>query len=309
MRISAIIALSFFCGMSSIVVGNKSLEYINRYKEVAITEMNYSGIPASIKMAQALLESGAGQSTLAREANNHFGIKCGGSWDGDTFYREDDDYENGKLIKSCFRKFENVHESFSAHTDFLVNQKRYAFLFDIDKKDYHGWAHGLRKAGYATDKAYPDKLINLIEKYRLYELDENKPEQIIASHDQEESRSSRTKRSESSKKNRKSFSLFKKEDRSNNRTSSRSKKSRSSKSNSSRSTADYHVVEKYETISEIAQAHGIEEKSLRLRNRLPKDAEPLEGEKVYLRKKISLLRRPEFVRVSDNSIAASEYIF
>ena len=309
MKILAIIVLSFFCGMSSIVAGNKSLEYINRYKEVAITEMNYSGIPASIKMAQALLESGAGQSTLAREANNHFGIKCGGSWDGDTFYREDDDYENGKLIKSCFRKFKNVHESFSAHTDFLVNQKRYAFLFDIDKKDYHGWAHGLRKAGYATDKAYPEKLINLIEKYKLYELDENKPKQIVASHDQEESRSNNTKRRESSRKNKKSFSLFKKEDKSNNRTSSRTKKSRSSKNSSSRSTADYHIVEKYETISEIAQAHGIEEKSLRLRNRLPKDAEPLEGEKVYLRKKISLLRRPEFVRVYDNSIAASEYIF
>lgn len=309
MKILAVILLYFFCSLSSMVAGNKSLEYINRYKDIAITEMNYSGIPASIKMAQALLESGAGQSTLAREANNHFGIKCGGSWDGDTFYREDDDYQNGKLIKSCFRKFDNVNESFSAHTNFLVNQKRYSFLFDIDKKDYYNWAYGLRKAGYATDKAYPEKLINLIEKYKLYELDENKSVEILSSVDHEETRITTTKKREPTRKSKKSFSLFKKEDKSNHRRSSRIKKSRSSKNNSNLSSAEYHIVERFETISEIALAHGIEERSLRLRNRLPKDAEPLAGEKVYLRKKISLLRRPEFVRVSDNSITASEYIF
>lgn len=108
---------------------DKSKNYIATYKDIAISEMHRTGIPASIKLAQGLLESGAGQSTLAREANNHFGIKCGGSWEGETFYREDDDHDkNGKLIKSCFRKFSNASESFFAHSAFLTDQSRYAFL-------------------------------------------------------------------------------------------------------------------------------------------------------------------------------------
>lgn len=156
----------------------KATQYIEKYRELAISEMHRTKIPASIKMAQAILESGLGESTLARQANNHFGIKCNGGWTGDTYYREDDDYKNGKLIKSCFRKFESPAHSFIAHSDFLVKQPRYSSLFDLASTDYEGWAYGLRAAGYATDKAYPTKLIDIIHKYNLTELDHSN---VIAS--------------------------------------------------------------------------------------------------------------------------------
>jgi len=168
-------------------------QYIERYKELAISEMHRTNIPASIKMAQAILESGLGTSTLATQANNHFGIKCNGGWTGDTYYREDDDYKNGKLIKSCFRKYQNPAESFIAHSDFLVKQPRYSKLFLLQKDDFAGWAYGLREAGYATDKKYPTKLIDIINKYNLDELD--KPSEIFAQADtpEREERSTSTK--------------------------------------------------------------------------------------------------------------------
>ncbi len=148
-------------------------QYIAQYKEIAIQEMHRTGIPASIKLAQGLLESNAGRSTLAKKANNHFGIKCGGKqWKGKTYYREDDDYKKGKLVKSCFRKYKNIHTSYIAHSDFLKgNSKRYGFLFELPKTDYKNWAKGLKKAGYATSKTYSKKLIKLIEEYQLYQYD------------------------------------------------------------------------------------------------------------------------------------------
>lgn len=147
-------------------------DYINRYKYIAISEMERTGIPASIKLAQALLESGAGKSTLAREANNHFGIKCGSKWKGKKHYRKDDDYLNGKLIKSCFRVYRNAEDSFYAHSAFLMDNKRYKDLFKISSSNYKRWARGLKKAGYATSKTYDDKLIKLIEAYDLYRFDQ-----------------------------------------------------------------------------------------------------------------------------------------
>ena len=158
--------------------------YITQYQQIALDEMERTGIPASIKMAQAILESGAGTSTLALKANNHFGIKCGGDWKGKTHYRKDDDYNaNGKLVPSCFRKYESTHESFLAHSDFLLKNRRYGDLFLLDKKDYYGWAKGLKKAGYATSKTYASKLINLIESYDLHLLDSGARtgEEILAS--------------------------------------------------------------------------------------------------------------------------------
>jgi len=133
--------------------------------------MERTGIPASIKMAQAILESGGGTSTLSHKAKNHFGIKCSNNWQGDTYYHEDDDYKNGKLIKSCFRKYKSPSESFIAHSEFLQVNRRYASLFELDPTDYHGWAKGLKKAGYATAKTYDKRLISLIEEYELYNLD------------------------------------------------------------------------------------------------------------------------------------------
>ncbi len=148
--------------------------YINLYKDIAIAEMSRTGIPASIKLAQGILESNCGKSDLACKANNHFGIKCGSDWNGKCFKKEDDDYEDGKLVKSCFREFSCVYDSYIAHSDFLTDPakaNRYGFLFDLKSTDYKAWAKGLSKAGYATDPKYADRLIDIIEKYDLSELD------------------------------------------------------------------------------------------------------------------------------------------
>ncbi len=155
--------------------GQTQLDYIEVFKEIAIREMDRAGVPASIKLAQGILESNSGQSTLARRAKNHFGIKCGSNWQGDSVYKEDDDYDaNGKLIKSCFRSYKNGESSYVAHSEFLRDPRkafRYGFLFRLDPKDYRRWAYGLKQAGYATSATYPEKLISLIERYKLYEYD------------------------------------------------------------------------------------------------------------------------------------------
>lgn len=172
-----IITIAFLLlGVSSNAYSRQDImQYIDLYKLIAVEEMEQCGIPASIKMAQAILESNAGMSDLAQEANNHFGIKCGGYWDGPTFYKEDDDRDKkGRLIKSCFRVFENAESSFREHSQFLMDPKksyRYGPLFELDKTDYKSWAWGLRKAGYATNPAYANLLINIIEKYSLYTFD------------------------------------------------------------------------------------------------------------------------------------------
>lgn len=139
-------------------------EYINTYKNIALAEMQQYGIPASIILAQGILESGSGKGRLAREANNHFGIKCHG-WKGDKIYHDDDE------LQECFRKYDRPYQSYRDHSEFLANRKRYAKLFKLKKTDYKGWARELRRAGYATDKRYPQKLISLIERYELYKFD------------------------------------------------------------------------------------------------------------------------------------------
>lgn len=151
------------------------VEYIQKYRHLAVAEMHRAGIPASIKMAQALIESNAGMSELATRANNHFGIKCGGDWTGQGYHKEDDDYDaQGNLKKSCFRHFRDVEESFVAHSEFLRNPSkvnRYGFLFQLPTTDYVNWAEGLKKAGYATNPNYARTLIRVIEEYKLHELD------------------------------------------------------------------------------------------------------------------------------------------
>jgi len=284
---------------------NPSLDYIETYKLLAVQEMHRTGIPASIKMAQALLESGAGKSTLATKANNHFGIKCNGGWEGDTYYHEDDDYKDGKLIASCFRKFTDVYASFYAHSQFLMDQRRYAFLFDISSKDYHAWAKGLRKAGYATDKAYATKLINIIEKYQLYLLDDmdNTPQRgddltaVEAPPAVDISNTSSTTAPPSDVSHQ-------------SRGEERSKSTKKPLIRVNKKSA-YHIVREGETLAAIASAYDLEEIKIRLRNRLPKDAEPLRGEKIYLRKKISLTKRPKFTRIGEEGELAmqEEFIF
>lgn len=139
-------------------------QYINQWKEVAKDNMQQYGIPASITLAQAILESGDGNSMLAREANNHFGIKCHG-WEGKKVYK-DDDRKN-----ECFRKYRHAMESFEDHSEFL-QKRRYRSLFELDPLDYKGWAKGLKRAGYATNPRYARLLINIIEKHKLYKYDE-----------------------------------------------------------------------------------------------------------------------------------------
>ena len=144
---------------------NSTESYISIFKAIAIEEMRKSGIPASITLAQGILESGSGKGRLAVEANNHFGIKCH-DWKGKKIYHDDDEDQE------CFRKYKNAETSFKDHSEFLTGRKRYANLFKLKKHDYKGWAKELRRAGYATDKKYPQKLISLIERYELFKFDE-----------------------------------------------------------------------------------------------------------------------------------------
>lgn len=142
-------------------------QYIDTYKEIAQEEMRLYNIPASITIAQGILESGSGKGRLSVEANNHFGIKCH-NWSGAKIYHDDD------KAQECFRKYNNAKYSFRDHSLFLSGRKRYEGLFKLKQTNYKGWAKGLRAAGYATDKRYPEKLISLIERYNLYELDGGK---------------------------------------------------------------------------------------------------------------------------------------
>ena len=143
-------------------------DYIKFFKDAAIEEMRIYKIPASITLAQGILESGKGKSQLALKSKNHFGIKCHSNWTGERVYHDDD--EKGE----CFRKYKFVATSYNDHSLFLTQRKRYAFLFDYDIKNYKKWAYGLRKAGYATDRKYPSKLLKIIEDYHLYEFDDIK---------------------------------------------------------------------------------------------------------------------------------------
>jgi hypothetical protein len=140
-------------------------EYISQYKELAIEEMKKYHIPASITLAQGILESENGNSRLAVNANNHFGIKCHKEWTGKTYYQDDDEKNE------CFRKYKEPGESYRDHSDFLSTRDRYKFLFDLDMTDYKGWAHGLKQAGYATNPRYPELLIRIIEENGLHQYD------------------------------------------------------------------------------------------------------------------------------------------
>ena len=185
-----LLALRFYGAQAQ--VSQDHIDYIARHKDIAMREMDRTGIPASIKLAQAILESDAGRSELARRANNHFGIKCGVDWRGDTYMQEDDDYnDRGQLVKSCFRVFRTAEASFVAHSEFLRDPSkafRYSPLFQLPPTDYQAWAYGLQTAGYATSPTYATRLISIIDRYKLYEYDRlptvspmNPAEEITAS--------------------------------------------------------------------------------------------------------------------------------
>lgn len=153
-----------------VVVGqNKTAteQYILQYRNIAIENQNQYGIPASITLAQGIIESGSGRSVLAKESNNHFGIKCHSNWTGAKTYKDDDKKND------CFRVYNNAEESFTDHSLFLKNNKRYASLFDLEINDYKSWAAGLKQCGYATNPNYANLLIDIIELYELNYVNEN----------------------------------------------------------------------------------------------------------------------------------------
>lgn len=154
----------FFLGITVDGFTQGRQPYVNKWKEVAMQNMVDHGVPSSITLAQGVLESGNGNSDLAKRANNHFGIKCH-KWDGPKVYHDDD--EKGE----CFRKYKNADQSYEDHSVFLKSQPRYSFLFDLKKDDYKGWAKGLKKAGYATNPKYPKLLITIIEEEGLARFD------------------------------------------------------------------------------------------------------------------------------------------
>ncbi len=159
--------------------------FVEKYKEIAIAEMHRTGIPASVKLAQAILESSAGTSELATNSNNFFGLKCGADWEGQGYYKEDDDYDRyGKLIPSCFRVFDSPEASFVAHSEFLMHPRknyRYGWLFNIDHREYKSWSWGLKESGYATNPKYAVLLIDLIEQHQLYLYDYYEPNPLLVS--------------------------------------------------------------------------------------------------------------------------------
>lgn len=170
--------ISFMMTVSLFAQNNDYVAYINLYKDIAIEQMHKYHIPASITLAQGLLESGAGRSELARKANNHFGIKCH-SWDGKKIYHDDD--KKGE----CFRVYKSARDSYEDHSIFLSTGSRYEFLFKYAETDYVAWARGLKRAGYATSPTYADKLIEIIERYNLDQYDRTKKDskpQVVNPH-------------------------------------------------------------------------------------------------------------------------------
>lgn len=167
-----IFLLGLFIPLGALGQRKAAEQYIEQYKEIAIREMQRTGIPASITLSQGILESGSGNSRLAKKGNNHFGIKCH-DWTGRRIFEDDD------LRNECFRKYRTAEESFIDHSDFLTGKNRYASLFSLHPKDYKAWARGLKKAGYATARDYAQRLIVLIERYRLYQYDELSTQKMV----------------------------------------------------------------------------------------------------------------------------------
>lgn len=282
--------------------------YIKRYKKIAIREMERTGVPASIKLAQGILESDAGKSKLARSANNHFGIKCGSQWNGGEYYKEDDDYDqNGRLIKSCFREYRNPEASFVAHSEFLRDPNksfRYGFLFRLDPSDYRAWAEGLRRSGYATNPNYPKLLISLIERYNLNQYDQSSvvvetPEVVLEPVEDLQRGILRTndvsyfvndapisvqeiaRQVDVSVGRLLDYNEGLRQEGQNVATGDRVYLQK--KRSAYRGYEQFHVVEEGENLYDVAQRYALRLDKLAKRNRLKEDSDPATGEKIKLR--------------------------
>lgn len=277
-------------------------EYIEKYKDDAIQEMHHSGVPASITLAQGILESGDGNSPLALYANNHFGIKCHAAWKGETFIMDDDEKNE------CFRKYNSAYESFKDHSEFLTSRSRYADLFELNITDYKGWATGLKAAGYATNPKYADLLIALIEKHELNQYDnyakvpskqlaKNKTSSILA-----ENQSKRVIKLRNNVKytfvsegddvasiaadfEMNTWQIYKYNDL------NKSDKLKSGEiiylqPKRNKATEEFHTVKSGESMRDIAQMHGIKLKQLYKKNNMFVGTQPQAGQKLSLRKKL-----------------------
>ncbi len=327
-RIVSIFYILIFSLFSSHSDKDFVFKYIDTYASVAIQEMERTNIPASIKLAQGMLESNWGRSELASKANNHFGIKCGSKWNGPTYYRFDDDYnKKGDKIQSCFRAFDSEYQSFIAHSEFLTDPKkdhRYGFLFDLPKGDYKSWAYGLKRSGYATDNKYPQKLIQIIEQYELYVFDQrNSGDNAIASNNIEDpnqidieiSRETEMiiEKEEKPVSSPSIFSRTKKKVRTPKSDSSSKKQLESKKSNKSTTTVrkqkhgTHHYVKKGESMENIAKTYNVKLTNLYMKNRMPEGSEPHVGEKIQLKGLFRLGKAPKFY--SKKELDSGEFVF
>ena len=314
MRIIYIVISILFLGINLVSAKISRDEYINTYKDLAVKEMERTGIPASITLAQGILESGNGNSRLAVQANNHFGIKCHSSWKGKTI-RKDDDEKN-----ECFRKYKSAYDSYMDHSDFLTRGQRYAFLFDYKTTDYKKWAKGLKKAGYATSKTYATRLIQIIEDYKLYQYDSNKykPELIAGNDSLSEEKAVKKKKillrkedyaiqlgrtieinnrvkyiiaksGDSYSKLTNEFQMFRFELYKYNDANKGAELIKGEivylqpKRNKAKKGKDFHIVEKGETLRFISQKYAIKEKKLIKLNLFRKGQKPKEGTKLKIR--------------------------
>ena len=231
-------------------------DYIDRYGDLAINHMERYKIPASITLAQGILESGAGLSDLARRSNNHFGIKCHRGWNGPSVYAADD------TPNDCFRRYDQVEDSYQDHSEFLVHGGRYRTLFDLSITDYKGWARGLQKLGYATDRAYANKLIKLIEDYELYRFDDKKYRRGVSRGERQSQRTRETAQVTWTHQPYITHGLV------------------------------YVIAVSGDSFASIAREFGFSEKDLLKYNEVPEDFPLSEGDIVYFQKKKSRADKP-----------------
>ncbi|SFL10724.1 Flagellum-specific peptidoglycan hydrolase FlgJ [Porphyromonadaceae bacterium KH3CP3RA] len=247
--------------------------YIRKYSDLAVEHMEKYRIPASITLAQGILESGAGLSDLARRSNNHFGIKCHRGWNGGTVYAADD------TPNDCFRKYKSVEDSYQDHSEFLAYSSRYKALFDLSITDYKGWARGLQKSGYATDRAYANKLIKLIEDYELYRFDDTKYRKGVSRRERNEQREREAAQVTWTHQPYITHDLV------------------------------YVIAVDGDTFSSIAREFGFKEKDLLKFNEVPEDFPLSEGDIVYFQKKKTRADKPyEFhtVQVGESMYSISQ---
>lgn len=252
-------------------------QYIKDYALLAVSEMERTGIPASVKLAQAVLESAYGTSSLAQESNNHFGIKCGSSWKGEGTYKVDDDRDSkGRLIPSCFRSYPSPEESFVAHSSFLQTYRRYESLFELDSDDYKGWAKGLKKAGYATSRTYHKDLISIIEKLDLDKYDRLSSERLLARMNKEER-----------KQRKDALAALKKEKAASEATGSEERNTLKPVAVLTNNDVRYLVSERGESIESLAKRAGLPARTVIQYNEHVDDAQMLmqAGTRVYIQPK------------------------